>query len=183
MTMNDIMDRAMAQTKNEKKRTKEFIALYRAKNTQDVDWVVLCNDLKHYGCYKLGFFVIYELLKANEYVGTYKNALCSRLDFFHEISKKPAYSYHSLFCGMDITNQVVFRYQKNENQPYVYSTMRIKSVNKFIRERFGDFLNTGRAPAIPPWFSASTPKKATRCWVTNSSPSTAPAILKIPFAV
>ena len=144
MTMNDIMDRAMAQAQTEKKRTKEFIALYSAKNTQDVDWVILCNDLKHYGCYKLGFFVIYELLKANEYVGTYKNALLSRLDFFHEISKKPMYSYHSLFCGTDITNQVVFRYQKNENQPYVYSIMGIKSVNKFIRERFGDFLNTGR---------------------------------------
>lgn len=87
--MNDIVDRAITQVGAsllDKKRNKEFLVLYRGKAVEDVDWVELCDDIKTYNSYKIGFHIILEMLRNNLYRGAYAEELYENLDIYNALA-------------------------------------------------------------------------------------------------
>ena len=114
-----------------RKNVKEFIKLYSSKNTEDVDWIELCNDVEQYGCYKYGFLLVINLLKKNLYTGSYADNLYSNLSSYTQMSHQRKTLLRDAMCGEKIEYQVIYKNERSGHQQ-CFSFSYINTNNTFI---------------------------------------------------
>lgn len=140
--LNKILSESSESTKK-RKNIKIFVFEYAQKNIVDVDWIALCNDVKKHGCYKFGFLVMRKLLNNNLYHGSYAKELYDKLDFYNQMSHQRSSSFTEIMCGAEISRQIIFKMGRND-QSHWYAYAYINTKNKFIKNIFTDYLNSGR---------------------------------------
>lgn len=144
--MNDILDKVLSESSKstaKKVATKKFIEIYSSKHISDVDWVVLCDDVKRQGCYKFGFLFICELLNNNLYHGNYAEELYENLTYYNQMKHQRSSSFVEIMCGSDISRQIIFKLEHNKDSQW-FSYSYLNTENKFIKQSLQNHLNEDR---------------------------------------
>ena len=127
----DELNPSISKSTLTKKNVKEFTKVYSSKNTEDVDWVELCNDVEQYGCYKYGFLLFINLLIKGLYTGSYADNLYSNLSTYKQMMHQRNTSLRDAMCGERIKYQIIYKSEHTGHQQW-FSFSYINTKNTFI---------------------------------------------------
>ena len=130
-TVIDELTPQMAKSFRNRTGVKQFIEKYSDKDTDEIDWVPFCEDVKKYGCFMFGFTLIRKLLHDGLYIGSYKDDLYSRLEDYSIIGKQRTTSLKDIMCGDRISQQIIFPNEK-KSALQCYSFAYVSTDNVFV---------------------------------------------------
>lgn len=118
----------------------QFASKYEGRNTENIEWLELCADVRKYGCYRYGLLLLVAALDDHLYCGKYAEYLYPLLPALKELAEQHSTSYSKIFCDDNIRYLVIGNSLHNGDCYHAYVT--VKTENRFIITLFAAFLQS-----------------------------------------